>query len=152
LRVEFRDFENGQYFSGFHVIANIDVDLTNVAGDLGVDVDFLIWQKFAGNLQSVRDGPAPHPRDGRARRVPHGRGGHGAAGVHSPCNERANQNAKRHSSQNGKHILTHLHSSSSFHQLCERAALDCHSRVPDPQTSLQRHYSTKNERDKGMRA
>ena len=66
---EFRNFEDRECLPFLHVRANVDVHGLDVAGDFGVEVDFLKGLEASRQRQRSAQGPAPDlddSRDGRA--------------------------------------------------------------------------------------
>ena len=51
--LEFRNFQHGQRLPFPHSVPHIDIDMFHVAGDLGVDLNFLKWPEFRCDAQSL---------------------------------------------------------------------------------------------------
>ena len=64
LRVQLRDFEHGERLAGVDAVADIDVDVAHVAGDLRVHIDHLVGLELAGEGEYVRDVAALDNADG----------------------------------------------------------------------------------------
>src|SRR4029077_1111695 len=62
LRVQLRDFENRKRLSRLYVISDIDINLANVACDLGVYIYFLKGAEFSGQSNHVGDRTLPCQR------------------------------------------------------------------------------------------
>ena len=72
LRDEFWNLENGQHLAVVHAVADVDIDLLDVSGDLGVDLNVLVRNELARNRKLVGDRLTFGDGDGGAR---WGRGG-----------------------------------------------------------------------------
>ena len=55
LRVQFGNFQNGQRLLIFHFVADIHIDMLDIAGHFGVDVDILIRPESAGQCNRSVD-------------------------------------------------------------------------------------------------
>jgi hypothetical protein len=66
LRVQLGNFEYGEGLAGVDAIADVDVDVAHVAGDLCVYIDDLIGLKLPGEREHVRDVAALDNADGRS--------------------------------------------------------------------------------------
>src|SRR6202021_3474241 len=49
LRCKLWDLENSEHLALVDVIANVNIDVLDIAGDLGVEFHFLVREKFARN-------------------------------------------------------------------------------------------------------
>ena len=54
LLFELGDFKDGEELALLYVSSPIDVELLDVAGDFGVDVDFLVGEEFRRDFEFVR--------------------------------------------------------------------------------------------------
>jgi hypothetical protein len=55
LCVQLGDFEHGECLAGANAVADIDIDMAHVAGDLRMHIDHLIGLKLAGKTQHMGD-------------------------------------------------------------------------------------------------
>ena len=55
LRVQFGHFEHGERLTGTDAVADIDIDVTDIAGNLRVHVDHLVGLKLPGETEHMRD-------------------------------------------------------------------------------------------------
>ena len=53
LGIQFRHFQHRQDFPGAYLVANIDIDFSDITGHFGVKLNFLIRHEFAGNRKAV---------------------------------------------------------------------------------------------------
>ncbi len=63
LRVQLRDFEHRERLAGVDAVADIDIDVAYVAGDLRVHIDHLVGLELPGKREHVRDVAALHHAD-----------------------------------------------------------------------------------------
>ena len=48
LGIQFRNLEDGEGLSGFHVVAYVHIDLPDIARDFGVHINLLEGAEFSG--------------------------------------------------------------------------------------------------------
>jgi hypothetical protein len=90
LRGHLRDLKLGKQLSGAYPVPNIDIDLLDIAGNLGVNLDFLKGEELSRHFKPIRKR--------RARYVYHGRSGQGGRdrrlGSMAACAECSQQKQK----------------------------------------------------------
>ena len=64
---EFRNLQDGKYLSLMNVVPNVNVDVPDIAGHLGMQLDVLVGDKLAGNRKRIGNRLLLHRRNGGVR-------------------------------------------------------------------------------------
>jgi hypothetical protein len=119
LSDEFRNFQDSQYLSFMNPIADINVDLTDIAGYLSVQIHVLIREELTCNGKRIGNGAAFRPRYRNVRwllwgtiretRIRH------EASPCAPCNRSRNDEAQAQQGYN-----QHFAGPVKFHKILEQ--------------------------------